>query len=920
MPDWLRPDRWRVLAPHLDRALELPDEERAAWLASLREEDPALAEDLAALLDRGLAVEREGFLEGSPAMPPPEPSLAGQVLGDYTLCSLLGQGGMGSVWLAERSDGRYQGQAAAKLLNASLVGRDGEARFKREGSILARLRHPHIAHLIDAGVSAIGQPYLILERVDGAPIDRYCDERRLGIEARIRLFLDVLAAVSHAHANLVVHRDLKPSNILVATDGQVKLLDFGVAKLLEGGVGSGATALTREGVWAMTPEYAAPEQFTGGDVTTATDVYALGVVLYLLLTGRHPAGAARGSPAELVQAMVHAEPMRLSAAVEVDGPGDASAEIAARRATTPRKLRATLRGDLDNIVSKALKKGPSERYTSAEAFADDLRRYLDHRPVRARPDSLGYRARKFVSRNRLVLGPSALAVVALATSAGMAARQARASALERDRALVQLRRAEATNGFNSFLLQEATPSAGRPITNAELLARGDALVDRRFARDPELRVYILLMLADRYYENDQFDRWESTLDRAFSLSRVITDGELRARAGCAKAYGLADQGRFDEAYRLISASLQELSRLPDAAAGEADCRVNESNIASRKGDGARAVDAAERAVKLEQERNGPPGSGFGALSALATAYLVVERTADADRTFRQLMAVLESQGLERTRDAVTILNNWAVVLLRAGQFVDAVPIAERAVSIARERDTEKGPTQTELKTLGSILCMVGRPAEAVPILEEALTKARAAGSPRRLVGTLIEMAAAYRGVGDLDRADHALREAESALKANADLASDEYPGLLEGHRARLALARGDPREAVALARSALTHEQDSIRYTLDTVFLNLVLAEAEIANAEFEDAEVAARRALGLAHELRGELPHSAHVGEAQLELGLALAGRGNRTAGRNELRRALVDLRPSVGADGPLTRRAESELAGLESGRPAHR
>jgi serine/threonine protein kinase len=228
-----------VLAPHLDRALELPDEERAAWLASLHEEDPALAEDLAALLERGLAVEREGFLEGSPVTPPPAPSLAGQVLGDYTLCSLLGQGGMGSVWLAERSDGRYQGQAAAKLLNASLVGRDGEARFKREGSILARLRHPHIAHLIDAGVSAIGQPYLILERVDGARIDLYCDERRLGIEARIRLFLDVLAAVSHAHANLVVHRDLKPSNILVATDGQVKLLDFGVAKLLEGGVGSG---------------------------------------------------------------------------------------------------------------------------------------------------------------------------------------------------------------------------------------------------------------------------------------------------------------------------------------------------------------------------------------------------------------------------------------------------------------------------------------------------------------------------------------------------------------------------------------------------------------------------------------------------------------------------------------------------------
>ena len=912
MAGWLSPERWRALAPHLDRALDLPAEERTAVLASLRQEDPALANDLAAALERRASLEREGFLEGAPVAPMPEPSLAGLVLGDYTLRSLLGQGGMGSVWLADRSDGRYQGQAAAKLLNASLVGRDGEARFKREGNILARLRHPHIAHLIDAGVSSLGQPYLILERIDGARIDEYCDGRRLGIDARIRLFLDVLAAVSHAHANLVVHRDLKPSNMLVDTDGQVKLLDFGVAKLLEGGTVGEVTALTREGVSAMTLEYAAPEQLTGGDVTTATDVYAMGVVLYLLLTGRHPAGEATGSPAELIHAIVHAEPMRLSDAVEVDGETHASAEVAARRATTARRLRGVLRGDLQNILAKALKKGPSERYTSAEAFADDLRRYLDHRPVRARPDSFGYRTRKFVSRNRLVLGASALAVVALATSAGMAARQARASAVERDRALVQLRRAEATNGFNSFLLQEATPSAGRPITNAELLARGDALVDRRFARDPELRVHILLMLADRYYENGQYDRWQSTLDRAFSLSRVITDGELRSRAGCDKAFGLADQGRFDEAYRLISASLQELSTLPDAAAGEAECRTNESSIASRQGDGARAVHAAERAVKLEQERNGPPGSGFEALSALATAYLVVERTADADRTFRQLMAVLESQGLERTRDATTILNNWSVVLQRAGQYLEAAPLAERSVRIARERDTERGARTTELKNLGTTLCRLGRCPEAVPFLEESLIKARAAGSPRRLVEAAMGAATAYGEVGQFDRAVHALREADSVVRNDPELPHGAYPGLLEGHRARLALARGDPREGLALARSALTRQEDSVRASQDTVFLSLVLADAEIANAEFEQAGEAARRALGVANELLGELPHSSHVGEAHLELGIALAGQGNLPAARDELRQALVHLQPSVGPAAPLTRRALSELARL--------
>jgi serine/threonine-protein kinase len=212
----------------------------------------------------------------------------------------------------------------------------------------------------------------------------------------------------------------------------------------------------------MTPEYAAPEQFTRGDVTTATDVYALGVVLYILLAGRHPVGADRSSPADLIHAMVHAEPQRLSDAVEADGTADESDGVAARRATTPRKLRAALRGDLDNILARALKKRPAERYTSAEGMADDLRRYLDHRPVRARPDSLGYRTRKFVSRNRLMLGAATVVVLALAAGAGVAARQARASARERDRALVQLRRAEATNGFNTFLLQEATPRPAGP--------------------------------------------------------------------------------------------------------------------------------------------------------------------------------------------------------------------------------------------------------------------------------------------------------------------------------------------------------------------------------------------------------------------------------------------------------------------------
>ena len=307
-------------------------------------------------------------------MLPSTPGLAGQTIGPYTLISQIGQGGMGSVWLAERSDGRFERRVAVKFLNIALMGKSGEERFKREGSILGRLAHPHIAELVDAGVSAAGQPYLVLEYVEGDHIDRYCDQQRLDVEARIRLFLDVLDAVAHAHANLIVHRDLKPSNVLVRNDGQVKLLDFGIAKLLEGeGQEGGATVLTVEGGRAMTPEYAAPEQVTGAPVTTATDVYALGVLLYVVLTGQHPAGSGLRSPADLVKAIVDTEPTRPSEVVSAtNANAKETTTNAARRTTTPDKLSRLLRGDLDTIVAKALKKNPQERYASVTALADDL--------------------------------------------------------------------------------------------------------------------------------------------------------------------------------------------------------------------------------------------------------------------------------------------------------------------------------------------------------------------------------------------------------------------------------------------------------------------------------------------------------------------------------------------------------------------
>ncbi len=414
----LSPDQWQALSPYLDQALAMTDDARAAWLSSLGEQDPALAAQLGALLDEHRVLAQEGFLENGRFALPNSTGLAGQTLGPYTLISQIGQGGMGNVWLARRSDARFERQAAVKFVSIALAGRTTEERFKREGSILGRLSHPHIADLLDAGISSDGKPYLILEYVDGTTIDQYCDQHKLDLEARVRLFLDVLSAVAHAHANLIVHRDIKPSNVLVTTGGEVKLLDFGIAKLLEGEGQTGvATLLTHEGGSAFTPQYAAPEQLTGQPVTTATDVYALGVLLYLLLSGRHPAGSGAHSPAELVKAVLDLEPPRASDAVTSDD----SSLMAERRGTTADKLRRELRGDLDTIVGKALKKSPQERYASVTEFANDLQRYLKHEPISARPDTLAYRTAKFVRRNRtvVVLTATAIALVIGSLSTGL---------------------------------------------------------------------------------------------------------------------------------------------------------------------------------------------------------------------------------------------------------------------------------------------------------------------------------------------------------------------------------------------------------------------------------------------------------------------------------------------------------------------
>ena len=450
-------ERWQVLSPMLDELLDLDAQARARRLDEIAAQDPALADELRPLVADDGASAAGGFLDRPLAqalqLDPLAPIVEGMTLGPYRLDKALGQGGIGSVWTAVRADGRFEGRVAVKFLKSGLFAAGGAARFAREGQILGRLAHPHIARLLDAGVTD-GQPYLVLEYVDGQPIDVYCHERGLGVEARVRLFLDVLAAVGHAHARLILHRDLKPSNILVTGEGEVKLLDFGIAKLMdEAGEGPPGTELTQLAGHAYTPQYAAPEQVQQTEVTTATDVYSLGVLLYQLLGGGHPTAADTQMRLDLLRAVVEQVPRRLSDAA-TQGP-DATMAREARR----------LRGDLDTIVAKALKKQPGERYANAQAMADDLKRWLAHEPISARPDSRLYVLGRFVRRHRWAVAAGAAAAFALLVLTTVSVLQAHRAAAAELQAQSRQQQAEDLLGY---MLGELADKL-RPIGRLELL-------------------------------------------------------------------------------------------------------------------------------------------------------------------------------------------------------------------------------------------------------------------------------------------------------------------------------------------------------------------------------------------------------------------------------------------------------------------
>jgi serine/threonine protein kinase/tetratricopeptide (TPR) repeat protein len=784
----INPDRWRVLSPYIDEALDVVPDDRPAWLAALAARDSALAADLHAILARHQAVHDSRFLERAVLDPgTPVPSLAGQIVGAYRLLSLIGQGGTGSVWLAERCDGRFDGHAAVKLLNISLVGRAGEERFSREGTILARLRHPHIAHLIDAGVSPTGQPYLVLEHVDGLSIDRYCDDRALGIEARLRLFLDVLDAVALAHANLIVHRDIKPANVLVSTAGQVKLLDFGIAKLIERDAGWGAEgaagALTREGGAALTPEYAAPEQLTGGAVTTASDVYALGVSLYVLLTGQHPAGSGISSPAALVRTIVDAEPRHLSDAVVSEAVAhEVTAGHAGRCGTTPARLRRTLRGDLDTIVAKALKKDPAERYPSVTALADDIRRVLRHEPISARPDTLRYRSARFVRRH--VGGVATSAAVLLLVGVLTAVHTSRL-ATERDRAQREAAKAVKVSQLLMGLLTSADPYSvqwrSREPTVRGLLDAGAEQVQKELAGQPELQAELLATMGQTYRRLGLYDKAQHLLELALASGQTAFGPEHLRVADTLDYLGvvLADKGDYAAAGRRLEQALGMRRKLLGAQHADVAVTLSElGRVYQDQGFNQRAEPLHREALEIRRRVLGEDHKETAvSLSDLASVLRLNGDLAGAETLLRQSLATnRKTRGDDHPNTSAT-LHDLALIAAARGDSGTAESLLRRVLADQRKTLGEKHPVvATTFNSLSRVLREQRRYDEAATALQDALEIARPALGPDHPLVAIYTI-----NLGSVQLARNAPATAESLLRDGLRIRA-RAPGVVPSRR------------------------------------------------------------------------------------------------------------------------------------------
>lgn len=940
------------LAHVFGEAIERPLAQRRAFLDAECRGEPGLRAEAESLL---FAYEQAGdFMDGldtergaallETAVEPPGGD--GRRVGPYRLLRELGRGGMGIVYLAERVEGGFEQRAAIKLLKR---GMDSDAilqRFLRERQILAGLEHPSVARLLDGGVTDDGQPYFAMEYVDGKPLTEYCEAHRLGVEDRLRLFEEACRAVQHAHGKLVVHRDLKPSNMLVTAEGRLKLLDFGIAKLLAADDDGPATALTQAGTRLLTPDYAAPEQVRGEPVTTATDVYALGVVLYELLTGCLPYGGRRRSLEEVARAVCETEPSPPSAA-----------------AAEPRLARR-LKGDLDTVILKALSKEPSRRYASAEALAEDVRRHLAGYPVLARRDTITYVVTKFVRRHKIGVAAAAVAVLSLLLGLVGTAWQARVAARERDRARAEAERAEKVKEFLVGLFKASDPaeSKGETITARDLLDRGAERIEKELAGHPSLQADLFETVADISQELGRFDRARRLAERSLDLARqaygpehpqvaraLDTLGWIRHRLGdYAAAEDLRRQGlairrklmpdspeladslegvglvlraraKLDEAEAMHREALAiRVRRLGPEHPDTAQAYANLADVFNMRGDYAAAAEQHRNVLRIRRKVLGDLHPMVASsLVALGGALLQETDRPGAEAAQREALALRRRAYGEEHPLVSESLNHLATAVHGNGDPRGAEPLYRQALAMDRKLKSEEHRDVAIVQTnLAYALAQQGRFEEAMPLFDRAVALHRRVSGPDHpfLARTLERQAGAMIDQGRPREALPLVEEALKIFRARHG-ARHALVAMALGTAAKARRELGEIAEAERLFREALDIERVARpKPHVDTALILMGLGET-LARQNRVEAEPFLREALSQADQ---SLPR-AHWrrGEVEGALGACLLRLGRRDEAQPLLVSSYDGLRQGLGDEHPATRRARQRLSLAREVRP---
>jgi len=831
-------EHWRKLEELFYAALDLEPAQRPAFLDRACASNPELRQEVETLLNS--SEKTWGFFQKplqEAAQQVAATSDSAQRFGDYQVIRLLGEGGMGKVFLAARADELYQQQVAIKLVQAGTGRtRDLLLRFRAERQILANLNHPNIARLLDAGIASDGSPYLVMEYIQGEAIDHYSVARKLSIAERLQLFRTVCAAVEYAHRNLVIHRDIKPANILVTNDGVPKLLDFGIAKLMQ--TSESDASVTRATERLMTPEYASPEQVLGEPMTTSSDVYALGVLLYVLLAGEPPFKVTTKSPLEMARIVCEQPPTRPSVTVAA---GSAATKADGKM----------LQGDLDNIVLKTLRKEPERRYVSVEALADDVRRYLEGYPVQAAADTWRYRTGKFVGRHKFAVSAAAvmtLAILVFSIGMGIFAQRARRES----------RKAERERQFLSSLMQAATPEVarGKTVTARELLDQGAKRIDTELASEPEVQAAMLDDIGSSYFALGLYEQAHPLVQRAYDLRRKTL-------------------GDFNLDTASTASTLAQLLEM--------------------EGQYAQAEPLYRQSLAVRQKLLGPDHPLVGASLGLLGECLYYESNADAEPVLRQALRLLPDHG-EAGEQARTYL---ALVLEQKGGFAEAVTLLREAAGLMRYLGGDDSPDYTTcLHNLAGALSDVGNLREAVSTERQVLDiRRRVSGKDHPDVGySLNNLGWFLLEEGDWAAAEPFLRE---GLELNRKTLGEKHPRVAGSlnNWGRVLQEKGNYAEAGKYYQQALTVLREiAAAETWSAAKVEANLGELYLDQHDYAGAEKYSREALELRRKLGGD--DNPEVASSLIDVGVARSFQGDLPGAEALLRQAL-DVRKKILAPG---------------------